>query len=89
MFEGFVAGVLNVAAVCVAVTAMLVLIEKIWKPLSRFLQREINEPVERQIIDLTDKLDEHTAYVRYHLGPNGDAPAVHHRLSRVESKIGD
>jgi hypothetical protein len=78
---------LEVGAVAAAITGVLVLVERLWKPISKFLQREINGPVEEKIIDLTDKLDQHTEYVRYHLGPNGNAPAVHVRVQKIEGIV--
>lgn len=78
---------IQVGAVAAAITGVIVLIEKLWSPISNFLQRSINEPVERKIIDLTDKLDRHTEYVQYHLGPNGGAPSVHSRVQRIEEIV--
>ena len=79
--------VLQVGAVAAAITGILAAIEKLWSPLSKFLQRQINEPVEQKIIDLTDKLDKHTEYVQYHLGPNGGAPSVHSRVKKIEEIV--
>jgi hypothetical protein len=79
--------IIQAGAVAAAVTGILVLIEKLWSPVSNFLQRQINEPVEQKIIDLTDKLDKHTEYVQYHLGPNGGAPSVHSRVQRIEEIV--
>ena len=35
--------------------------------------REANEPLAKQLTDLSTDLNEHRSYVYYHLGPNGDA----------------
>ena len=78
---------LQVGAVAAAITGIIAAVEKLWSPISKFLQRAINEPVEQKIIDLTDKLDKHTEYVKYHLGPNGDAPAVHARVQKIEEIV--
>lgn len=79
--------VVQLGALAAAVTGIIVLIEKLWSPISKFLQRQINEPVEQKIIDLTDKLDKHTEYVQYHLGPNGGAPSVHSRVKKIEEIV--
>ncbi len=72
--------VIQVGAVATAVTAMFVLIERIWSPTKRWLERILTEPV-------ISRIDEHETYVKHHLGPNGDTPAIHTRLAQLEKTV--
>ena len=60
-------------------TAVGVIIGSIWTAgrvlLNAFDKRarEANEPLAKQLTDLSTDLNEHRSYVYYHLGPNGDA----------------
>lgn len=72
--------VLQVGMVATALTALFALIEKVWSPLRRLLERSLTEP-------LLDKIEQHEEYVRYHLGPNGTTSPLHTRIGNLESTV--
>lgn len=72
--------VIQVGAVATAITALFVLIERVGSPVKRWLERILTEPI-------IDRIDEHERYVKHHLGPNGDTPAIHERLRDLETTV--
>ena len=72
--------IIQIGAVATAITALFIMIERIWSPIKNWLERILTQPV-------LDRIDEHEQYVKYHLGPNGDNPAIHERLKDLESTV--
>ncbi|HMV69182.1 MAG TPA: hypothetical protein PKA64_20210 [Myxococcota bacterium] len=74
-------------------TAVGVIIGSIWTAgrvlLNAFDKRarEANEPLAKQLTDLSTDLNEHRSYVYYHLGPNGHAKPMHKRMCDVEAAV--
>jgi hypothetical protein len=74
-------------------TAVGVIIGSIWTAgrvlLNAFDKRarEANEPLAKQLTDLSTDLNEHRSYVYYHLGPNGHTKPMHKRMCDVEAAV--
>ena len=76
----FLEGSAHIVAVCAALVAIVAVIEKVFSPIGRLLRRWVTAPLEHQLAD-------HIVYVRHHLGPNGDTPAIHTRLADLEADV--
>lgn len=74
-------------AIAGSLTAIFVFVERTWQPVKGWLQDALTTPLVNKLDDLEDRWRTHEDYVRYHLGPNGDATPVHARLQRVEEGI--
>jgi hypothetical protein len=72
--------IIQVGAIATALTALFVLSERLWSPTKRWLERILTDPV-------IERMDEHQDYVRHHLGPNGDTPPIHQRLTHLEKTV--
>lgn len=46
--------------------------------------KEANGPLEEKVQQLSGKVQALDDYARYHLGPNGSAPALHVRIDALE-----
>ena len=74
-------------------TAVGVIIGSIWTAgrvlLNAFDKRarEANEPLAKQLTDLSENLNEHLSHVYYHLGPNCHTKPMHKRMCDVEAAV--
>ena len=67
------------------------------EPLGRWFRTEVaeaNKPLadtvesfQNQFAAHRNEFEQHRAYVAYHLGPNGETPAVHTRIGNLEEII--
>jgi hypothetical protein len=53
-------------------------------PIGRWLDRRHEESLGPLVLSF----EEHTEYVRYHLGPNGTTRPIHERIRRLEEVSG-
>ena len=77
-----------------SIVGFLGLIEKWGKPFSKWFQKNITKDVNLQMENISKTLEDasrafedHTTYVRHHLGPNGTTPPVYVRLQNLEKNM--
>lgn len=77
-----------------SIVGFLGLIEKWGKPFSKWFQKNITKDVNLQMENICKTLEasskafeDHTTYVRHHLGPNGTTPPVYVRLQNLEKNM--
>lgn len=77
-----------------SIVGFLGLIEKWGKPFSKWFQKNITKDVNDQMQNICDTLhntakglNDHSTYVRHHLGPNGTTPPIYVRLQNLEKNM--
>ena len=79
--------VLQVGIVAGSLTAIIILTERIWGPMRRWLANALTNPIVEKLDEVEQKIESHVDYVQHHLGPNGTTTPIHVRLGVVEEYI--
>lgn len=78
---------LTFGAVCGVLVGFFTVLEKITGFAGRWLASAVEtgtRGLREDVNDLKADLKEHKTYTKYHLGPNGEAPKLHHRVESIE-----
>lgn len=81
--------VIDVGTMAGVFTAVVTAIAVFWRtPPVRWFRAHISESLGQWLKErINEAHHEHNAFVRYHLGPNGDAKPIHQRITDVERAV--
>ncbi len=79
-----VAVLVQVGAAAAALTGIVIFIERIWGPMRRWLANALTNPLLEKLDEMEETWDDHTSYVKHHLGPNGTTQPLHERVEEVQ-----
>ncbi len=85
-FHPLIVLLIQAGAVAGALTAIALLIERIWGPVRRWLANALTNPLIDKLGEMEERWDDHTDYVRHHLGPNGTTQPLHERVEEVQTR---